>query len=81
MPGSYDEIVFVNRRRILLLVLLSFTLSSAISSTSARAMDRDVRAILTTSEYGLLGGVVLGLASYPFTKKPRGIAIGASVGL
>lgn len=48
---------------------------------SARALNRDVKAVIITGGYGILGGTVLGLASVPFTRDARSIFIGSSVGL
>jgi hypothetical protein len=45
------------------------------------ALGRDVRAVMTTSLYGIAAGTVLGLGSYAFNHEPRSIAIGSSVGL
>jgi hypothetical protein len=45
------------------------------------ALDRDTRSVLVAGGYGLLGGTVLGLASYPLTRDPRSIFIGSAVGL
>jgi hypothetical protein len=47
----------------------------------ARAMDKDVRSVLVGGGYGLLGGTLLGLASYPLTRDARSVWIGSSVGL
>ncbi len=47
----------------------------------ARAIDPDVNTVFTTGLYGVLGGTVLGLASYPFTGTPRSVFIGASIGM
>ncbi len=47
----------------------------------ARAMDQDVRAVLVAGTYGLGAGTLLGIASYPFTNKVRGIFVGSSIGL
>lgn len=47
----------------------------------ARAVDPDVRTVLTTGLYGILGGTVLGLVSAPFTGTPRSVFIGTSIGL
>jgi hypothetical protein len=47
----------------------------------AQAIDRDVKAVLVASEYGMLGGTVLGLAALPFSQDIRNVFIGTSVGL
>jgi len=44
-------------------------------------MHRDVRFILTTGVLGILGGTILGLASYPMSKEIKTIFLGSSVGL
>lgn len=51
------------------------------SARPARAIDPDVKTVFTTSWYGILGGTVLGLASYPFTGTPRSVFLGTSIGL
>jgi hypothetical protein len=60
---------------------ITFLLVTLVSAPSAHALDRDVKAVLTTSFYGAAVGTVLGLASYPFNGNPRSIAIGTSIGL
>jgi hypothetical protein len=47
----------------------------------ALALDRDFKSVLVGGGYGLLGGTVLGLASYPLTRDARSIFIGSAVGL
>ena len=49
--------------------------------TPAHALNRDVRAVLITSGYGVAAGTILGLASFPLNQNPRSIFIGSSVGL
>ena len=44
-------------------------------------MDRDVRAVLTTSAYGAVIGAAAGLATWPLSGSSRSVFIGASVGL
>ena len=65
-------------RRLAGLILIAVSLGAA---TPARAMDRDVRAVLVAGGYGLLAGTALGLVSYPLTRDTRSIFIGTSVGL
>lgn len=45
------------------------------------ALDRDAKSVLTGGAYGLLGGTVIGVLSYPLTRDARSIFIGSSVGL
>ena len=45
------------------------------------AIDRDLRSVLVGGGYGLLGGTLVGLVSYPLTRDARSIFIGSSVGL
>jgi hypothetical protein len=66
-------------RRLLFVTLLVATFIAR--PPAARAMDRDLRAVLVAGGYGVLGGTVLGLASYPLTRDTRSIFIGTSVGL
>ena len=47
----------------------------------AWAVDRDVRAVLTTSAYGVAGGTLLGLASLPLHRSGRSVFMGTSLGL
>jgi len=65
----------MNARLLFLSTLLT------LAPTSTRAMDRDVRAVLITSEYGLIAGTVVGAATLPFTQDIRGLFIGSSAGL
>ncbi len=62
------------------------TLGVLITSWLARApkayaLDRDVKAILITSTYGMVAGTALGLAAFPMTKSTRMILVGSSIGL
>lgn len=50
-------------------------------SKPALAIDRDVRSVIVAGGYGILGGTILGLASYPLTRDGRSVFIGSSVGL
>lgn len=50
-------------------------------ASPARAVDRDVRAVLTTSAYGVAGGTLLGLASLPLHRSGRSVFMGTSLGL
>src|SRR3954470_6605564 len=54
---------------------------AAIIPRPVMAIDRDLRSVLIGGGYGLLGGTVLGLASWPLTRDTRSIFIGSSVGL
>jgi hypothetical protein len=44
-------------------------------------MDHDVRSVIVSGEFGLLGGAAIGLATLPFTGSLRNVFIGSSVGL
>jgi hypothetical protein len=74
-------------RRFLSLGLTAFFLSAAVfgamgaGSRQAEAIDRDVKAVMVVSTYGLLGGTVLGLAALPFNQDIRTVFIGSSLGL
>ena len=61
-----------------ILLLLAISL---IPRTSQAEMDGRVKAMLTVTTYGVVGGTLLGVASLAFGAKPRAIAIGASLGL
>jgi hypothetical protein len=63
-----------------LLVAFSLTLALAVPR-QVMALDRDAKSVITGGAYGLLGGTVVGLLSYPLTRDARSIAIGSSVGL
>jgi hypothetical protein len=52
-----------------------------LSSRDAQAVNRDVRAVMTTATYGLVLGTAAGLVTWPINGNSRGIFIGASVGL
>lgn len=52
-----------------------------LASTQSQAMDRDLRALITFGQYGLLGGTVVGLATVPFTHGIRSMFLGSSIGL
>lgn len=54
---------------------------AALRPIPARALDRDVKAVILTSLYGAVAGTVLGAASYPFSQSVRGIFMGTSIGL
>lgn len=60
---------------------LMLFLSVSIAPRQAGALDKDIKAVLLIGAYGMAAGTVLGLASYPFTKNPRSVFIGTSVGL
>lgn len=62
-------------------LLALFAVSAGVGSRHAQAIDRDVKAVLVVSTYGLLGGTVLGLAALPFNQDIRTVFIGASLGL
>lgn len=64
----------------ILVFLLCFSMNSVFCNRS-EAMSSDVRTVLTTGVYGIVGGTVLGLAAYPFTRSTRGIFIGTAIGL
>ncbi|HLE00907.1 MAG TPA: hypothetical protein VJB59_11640 [Bdellovibrionota bacterium] len=68
-------------RRAFLISLVSLVLANALLPVQARAIDRDVRSVLVAGGYGILGGTVLGLAAFPFTRDGRSIAVGTSIGL
>src|SRR3954466_11452280 len=62
--------------------LLAFGLTTAmITPQPVMALDRNVRSVLVGGGYGLLGGTLVGLLSYPLTRDARSIFIGSSVGL
>jgi hypothetical protein len=69
----------MRRRATILLAVCAATALAPVRP--AHAVDRDVRAVLIGGLYGMAGGTILGLASYPFTQKPRSIFIGTSIGL
>src|SRR4051812_22684120 len=63
-------------------IFLALQLSIALPlAPTAKAMDRDVQTVLTTSLYGMAVGTGLGLVSYPFAQSSRAIFIGTVVGL
>ena len=63
-------------------LLLALSLATAmITPRPVMAIDRDVKSVLVGGGYGLLGGTVIGLLSYPLTRDSRSIFIGSSVGL
>ncbi|MGK5088411.1 hypothetical protein WDW86_12705 [Bdellovibrionota bacterium FG-2] len=45
------------------------------------ALDQSVATVIKCGEYGIVGGTILGLASLSFSKKPRTVFIGSSLGL
>lgn len=64
-------------RRIALLLSMAILLMPVRSF----AVDRDVRAVLTTSAYGAAAGTALGLVSWPLTGKAKNIFLGSAIGL
>src|SRR3954469_16001642 len=58
-----------------------FLLFASVLPRPVMALDRDVRSVLVGGGYGLLGGTLVGLVSYPLTRDARSIFIGSSVGL
>jgi hypothetical protein len=62
-------------------VCLGLTLSLLIPHQNARALDRDVKAVLITGAYGIVGGTAIGLVSWPMTRQVRSIFMGSSIGL
>jgi hypothetical protein len=71
----------IRRQRFVSWLVIGGLLASLPGARVARAMDRDVRAVLAGGAYGLVGGTALGLASYPFTQRTRNIFVGTSIGL
>ncbi len=67
-------------RRTLLLIALVAALGLS-QSRPALAIDRDVRSVIIAGGYGILGGTVLGAASYPLTRDLRSVFLGTSIGL
>lgn len=66
----------------LLLTSLCIAVSQLVLfSSSARAMDQDMRAVIRGGTYGLIGGTVVGIAVLPLTGSARGVFIGSSLGL
>ncbi|OFZ52403.1 MAG: hypothetical protein A2428_12690 [Bdellovibrionales bacterium RIFOXYC1_FULL_54_43] len=61
--------------------VISLVLANVVLPVRAGAMDRDVRSVLIAGGYGILGGTVLGIAAFPFTRDGRSIAVGTSIGL
>jgi hypothetical protein len=49
--------------------------------TPAKAMDRNVKALLVAGSYGMVGGTLLGALSLPFTQNVRSMFVGTSLGL
>ncbi len=64
---------------IALVCALSF--GAATFAPRAEALSRTGRSFLVMGGYGMIGGTVLGVASYPFTHQARTIFIGTSIGL
>jgi len=60
---------------------LAMVLGLAVPTRAHAELPRDVKAVLTTSLYGLVGGTVMGVASYPLTGDPKSIFVGSSLGL
>lgn len=50
-------------------------------SQKAQAVHRNVRTVMTTGAYGIVGGTLVGLATVPMSKDFRTMFIGSSVGL
>src|SRR5262245_35933188 len=61
-------------------VARSAVIIAAVSATPAHAVTREVRNVFTTTVYGIGGGTILGLISYPFTRDPKTIFMGSSIG-
>jgi hypothetical protein len=70
--------LLLNLKTVFLTLLLIFTVASA---SPAYAVNRDVRAVLTTRAYKIAAGTALGAVTYPFTHDFRTVLIGSSVGL
>ncbi len=68
-------------KRLGVLVCVFLLLGSAVASKKANALDRDVRAVMLISVYGMAGGTALGLISLPSHQSLRGVFMGTSVGL
>lgn len=68
------------RIRIVFLMCVALA-SGGLAPSSAQAMGRNTKTLFKMGAYGVVGGTVLGLATYPFTHKARNIFIGSSIGL
>ncbi len=65
----------------MVLVWVLIGLKSICLSSSAFAMQRDVKAVLQISALGAAAGTVIGLVSYPLTQDFKTTFAGSSVGL
>lgn len=61
--------------------LAGASLGAGMPMREARAMSRDVKAVLITGLYGIAAGTALGLISWPMTGSSRAVFIGSSIGM
>ncbi len=70
---------FTFRTRFRAVCVILFFLS--MPTLECRAMDRDVRTVLTVGLYGIAAGTLLGALAFPATQDVKSIFLGSSVGL
>jgi|GEM_PF-3697583 len=62
-------------------VLVVSLVMSTIVPPSAHAVSRNVKSVITAAEYGVLGGLGLGLIALPLTREGKSVFMGVSIGL
>jgi hypothetical protein len=62
-------------------IILFVALGIGFYPSKSVAVSENVKAVLTTSIYGIIGGTAMGLIAYPLTGEFKNVFLGSSIGL